>query len=80
MPELEKERQIYLEHLDGWRQTHLGEFVLIKHPEVVGFFATVQEAFGKGAERFGLEPFLVQQIAPKDTVHVSFYGARVVSP
>lgn len=72
--ELERETQIYAAHLDEWRKSHLGEFVLIKGEEVVGFFSSLRDAFSRGTNRFGLEEFFIKQITPLDTVNISLFG------
>ena len=78
MAELEQERKVFLKHLEEWRQTHLGEFVLIKGTKVIGFFSSLGEAFDKGSACYGLEPFFIQRIVPEDTVNVSFLGKRLL--
>lgn len=72
--ELERETQIYTAHLDEWRQSHLGKFVLIKGEEVVGFFSSLNDAFSRGTDRFGLDEFFIKQITPLDTVNISLFG------
>jgi|APMI01.1.fsa_nt_gi hypothetical protein len=47
---------------------HVGKFVLIAGKELVGVFDTYADALRMGYERFGLEPFLVRQIAPVDQI------------
>ena len=79
MAELETERGVCLGNLEDWRRMHMGEFVLIKGSEVIGFFQTLNEAFDKGTSLFGLQPFFVHQISPEDAVNISFCGARVLS-
>ena len=39
-----------------------GRFALIKGEELLGVFDTDQEAYQRGVELFGKEPFLVRQI------------------
>lgn len=72
--ELEIETRIYTAHLDEWRKSHLGEFVLIKGDEVVGFFPSLQAAFSRGTDKFGLDEFFIKQITPLDTVNISLFG------
>lgn len=73
------EGRVFEEHLDEWRQSHLGEFVLIRGEDVLGFFPALDEAFRVGTERFGLEPFFVKQIIPADSINVSFFGQRILA-
>jgi hypothetical protein len=43
---------------------HEGKFVLIQGPDVVGIFASYEEALTAGYEKFGLDkPFFVKQIS-----------------
>lgn len=46
---------------------------------MVGFFPTLDEAFAAGTARFGLQPFFVKQIVPRDVVNVSLYGKRILA-
>ena len=78
MPQpLERETALFTKHAEEWRTKHLGHFVLIKGDEIVGFYQSLEKAFTVGTERFGLEPFLVRRIVPKDVVNVSLYGRRI---
>jgi hypothetical protein len=76
---LEREQRVYESHLDEWRQAHLGKFVLIKDEDVLGFFDSLETAFGEGTKRFRLEPFFVKQITGDEVVNVSFFGQRLES-
>lgn len=79
MNDLAHERVLFDTHLEEWRRTHLGLFVLIHADEVVGFFDSLSAAFDEGTSRFGLKPFFVQQVAPRDGVNVSFFGRRILA-
>jgi len=74
---LDLEARVFDQHIGEWRKTHLGEFVLIKGDDVVGFYPSLEHAFRVGTGRFGLEPFSVRQIVPMDVVNVSLYGRRI---
>ena len=76
---LQREGEIFATHLDEWRRDHLGQFVLIKGNEIIGFYSRLDEAFAEGTRRFGLEEFFVKQITPRDSVNVSIYGKRLRS-
>ena len=71
---LQTEKKVLETHINEWRISHLGEFVLIKDTEVIGFFPTLDSAFNEGLQKFGIKPFLVDQILPIQTVNVTFYG------
>lgn len=68
------ESQVYESHLEEWRQSHLGEYVLIKHDEVIGFYSSLLEAFEEGTNRFGLDSFFTKQIVPDDVTNISLLG------
>ena len=74
---LHHEAAVFANHVDEWRKAHLGQVVLIKGDDVIGFYPSLEQAFREGTSRFGLEPFLVRQIVPTDVVNVSFYGRRL---
>ncbi len=77
--EFTQEARVFAEHIDEWRQTRMGQFVLIKGSDVVGFYPSLDKAFRSGTERYGLEPFFVKQIVPADTVNVSLLGQRILA-
>ena len=74
---LDHEAAVFAEHVDEWRKAHLGQFVLVKGDDVIGFYHSLEQAFQEGTSRFGLGPFLIRQIVPTDVVNVSFYGRRI---
>jgi hypothetical protein len=74
---LDREAKVFEQHIDEWRKTRLGQFVLIKGDQVIDFFPSLEQAFRAGTGRFGLEPFSVRQIVPSDVVNVSLYGRRI---
>jgi hypothetical protein len=47
-------------------KTHLGKFALVKGHALIDTFSTFSEAYLKGVELFGPEPFLVKLIVPED--------------
>ena len=59
---LETEREFFDQIRGQLFSDHSGKFVLIKGSELIGAFATIEEAVTEGARRFGLEPFLVRQV------------------
>lgn len=71
---LQKEREFFDKHIAEWRSTHLGEFVLIKDEQVVGFYSSLTQACDEGIKRFGLKDFFVEQILPADVTNISFIG------
>lgn len=71
------ERKTFEQHLPEWRSQHLGEYVLIKGREVVGFYDSLDTATREGFKRFGLADFFVTRIDPADLVNVTFLGQRI---
>ena len=59
---LETEREFFDKIHSQLLADHPGKFVLIKGGDLIGTFATIEEAVTEGARRFGLEPFLVRQV------------------
>jgi hypothetical protein len=73
---LEKEIETYHAKLPEWKQ-HEGKFVLIQGDKVVGFFTAYDDAINAGYKEFGLEPFMVKQVASVEPV---FYATRPIAP
>lgn len=76
---LSREAELFDQNLDEWRRSQLGKFVLIKGTDVLGFYSSLDAAFAAGTERFGLEPFFVKQVVPRDVVNVSLFGKRLLA-
>ncbi len=74
---LAREKQVFDAHVNKWMAEHLGQWVLIKDGEVVGFYPDLQEASSKGLELFGLQDFFLQQISPPDSINITFLGQRM---
>lgn len=77
MDQTKQESEVFAANVNEWRNSHLGEFVLIKGDQVIGFFPSLDDAFRTGTEKFGLDPFTVRQVVPTDTVNISFFGRSV---
>ena len=71
---LAKEREVFDRHIEEWRKTHLGDFVLIKQDKIVGFYSSLDGAFKEGSNLYGLDDFFIEQILPANIVNVSFLG------
>ena len=65
---LEQELETY-RRLFQSLQADEGKFALIAGDALIGVFGTYQDALAEGYKRFGLEPFLVQQIRAVEQVH-----------
>jgi hypothetical protein len=66
---LAEELACYEANRPGWLGQHEGEFVLIKGPQVVGFFPDHESALEEGYRRFGVVPLLVKQILQVEPVY-----------
>lgn len=68
------ERKLFDDNLSSWRIERLGQHVLIKGEQVIGFFNSLDEAFNEGCKLYGLDTFFIEQILPEDVVNVSILG------
>ncbi|HEV3262712.1 MAG TPA: hypothetical protein VG013_38105 [Gemmataceae bacterium] len=60
---LEQELETYRRELPGLlSQEHEGKYLLIRGQQVIGIWATEDEAYKTGRERFGLTPSMVRQV------------------
>jgi hypothetical protein len=66
---LRREQAVYEARLPRWLREHEGEHVLVKDDEVIGFFATRDEALAAGYSRFGVVPLFVKQVAASEPIH-----------
>lgn len=65
---LEAEQKTYEAQKEDLLKTHAGQFALVHDDELVGTYTTFKEAYTDGVRRFGLKPFLVQQIQRDEPV------------
>ena len=65
---LREELAFFNEKKDELLRTHPGQFALIKGRTLIGVFATREEAYTHGVQRFGGESFLVHHIVEKEPV------------
>lgn len=56
---------------------HEGKYVLIHGPDVIGTFATYEDALRQGYREFGLEPFMVKQVQSTEQV---LFVAQALAP
>lgn len=76
--QLEVELKKYAEVLPSLLSDNEGKFVLICGPEVVGTFASYQDALKIGYEKCGVKPFLVKQISA--VAQISYFSRDVQQP
>lgn len=72
---LEKEYGYYLEHMGDFLPEHMGQFVVIKGEEVLGFYDTLPNAIEQTAKTHALGTFLVHQV--KEEEEVQRFHSRV---
>jgi hypothetical protein len=65
---LEEEVRTYESHLPAWADRE-GQFVLIKGPDVLGFYPSDEDALEAGYNRIGAGPFLVKQILVHEPIY-----------
>jgi hypothetical protein len=63
---LETERVYYAENVDEWKRRFPEKFVVVKDRELIGAFSSTEEALSAGAERFGLDSFLVRLVGESE--------------
>ena len=63
---LDRERKFFVAHADEWAKRYPGRFLVVKNEELLGDFATIDEALAAGARKYGLQPFLVRQSDMKE--------------
>lgn len=57
---LADETDFYETNKDELIRNHINRYLLIKGPELIGSFASEDQAIAEGFRRFGTEPFLVR--------------------
>ena len=67
-PLLAVETAYYKKHFEEFKRDYPGRFLLIKGGNIVGDFATHDEAIKEGVLRFGRGPFLAQRADEKPPV------------
>lgn len=63
---LEKEIKYFEKNKQTFLKQYRGKFALIKEESLIDVFATMEEAYQEGINRFGKEDFLVKQIVAID--------------
>ena len=66
MRALDKERKFFEDNRSEWERAYPGKFVLVKDEILIGVFDSDSTAVTEGIQRFGLEPFLVRNVAEKE--------------
>lgn len=52
----------------GWLADHEGQFAVIRDKELLGFFATDEEALKAGVEKWGSVSFLIREVLSKQRI------------
>jgi hypothetical protein len=70
---LADELQYYAQHKAEWLAQRSGEYVVIKHSGLLGFYPSFEAAYRAGAATYGLNTdFLVKQIREHEPVFFVF--------
>ena len=68
---LTKEIKYFEANLKRWLTEKKGLFVLIKGEELIGTFNTFEAALAEGAQRYGLESFLIRPVQESpEEIHI----------
>jgi len=77
---LDRERRFFAAHAREWARAYPGRFLVVKDEELIGDFATIEEALGAGAHRVGLQPFLVRRAGDsEETVRIPALTLGLIS-
>ena len=57
---LVQEKEFYAANKDEFVRQYPGRYLLIKERELIGNYATANEAIGEGSRHYGVGPFLVR--------------------
>lgn len=63
---LDTERKFFAAHAEEWAKAYPDRFLVVKDEQLIGDFATIEEALSAGASRFGLQSFLVRRAGEKE--------------
>ncbi len=74
---LEREFSYYRKHQPEFASDHLGEYVVIRGEEVLGFYKSEAEAFEQTAKKFRPGSYLVEPCIP-GTAHYTPVFTRAV--
>jgi hypothetical protein len=65
---LSQEQAVYEANMHRWLHEHEREYVLVKGVEVIGIFATRDEALDAGYARFGVVPLFVKEVMASEPI------------
>lgn len=80
--QLVKELQFYNKNKAEYLKSYKNKYLLIKDNTLCGSFDTNEEAYKKGVDTFGNEPFLIKQVLEQEptlTVSSLYVGMRNAS-
>ncbi len=63
---LKEEIDFFERNRAEWAKTYSGKFALVKQRKLIDTFTTFAEAYTKGVELFGLQPFLVKCVLAEE--------------
>lgn len=68
---LEAEVAFYETQRARWiEQGHAEQWVAVKGTDVLGFFASMGDAYAAGVTKLGSEPFLIKQVVAEDPIAI----------
>ena len=80
MLKLENELAYFAENVEDWARQYSGRFVVVKNRQLLGTFATLEDALAAGAREYGLADFLVRQLGrTPETVSVPALSLGLLS-
>ena len=65
---LEAEIRYFDQHCREWLNAHAGEFAVIRDKELLGFFATDEEALKAGVGKWGSVSFLIREVLDEQRI------------
>lgn len=74
---LEKEFKYYIDNQQKLVEKYNGKFIVIMGEEVIGAYATEENAFIEASSKFELGTFLIQFCEPGDGSYTQMFHSRV---
>lgn len=65
---LEEELSFFESKREEWVKIYEGKYALVKGSSLIDTFTTLDEAYQKGVELFGITPFLIKIVLEQDKI------------
>ena len=75
---LEGEFSYYRKHQSEFVKEHLGEFVVVRGNEVLGFYKSEAEAFEQTAKKYQPGTYLVEPCIPGTKHYTTVFNSRAI--